>query len=84
MNDTINACFESLGCLFILPSIIRLHREKEVRGISWVHAAFFWVWGAWNIYYYPSLDQWYSFIGGIGIFIANTVWMAQLLYWSRK
>jgi hypothetical protein len=39
--DMINAAFETLGAPFIALSIIKLHREKQVRGISWVHASFF-------------------------------------------
>lgn len=82
--DIINGGFETLGMFFILPSILKLHREKVVRGVSWTHAGFFWTWGAWNLIYYPSLDQWLSWGGGIALFLANTVWLAQLIYYTRR
>lgn len=82
--DYVNGAFETLGCLFILPSILKLRREKMVRGVSWVHAGFFWSWGAWNIFYYPSLDQWCSFAGGIALFAANTIWVSQILFYRSK
>lgn len=82
--DAINGAFELLGALFILPSIVKLHREKKVCGVSWIHAAFFWSWGLWNCYFYPALGQWSSFVGGILLFAANTVWTAQLIYYSRS
>lgn len=82
--DNINGIFEVLGCSFILPSVVKLHREKMVRGVSWLHALFFWSWGVWNMFYYPSLDQWWSFAGGVALFSANTVWVGQLIYYRRK
>lgn len=42
--DFINGLFESLGSLFILVSIVKLNRDKKVRGVSWVHAGFFAAW----------------------------------------
>lgn len=82
--DAINAFFESIGCFFIATSIVKLHKQKIVRGVSWLHAGFFATWGYWNIFYYPHLDQWLSFAGGMGITIANTIWLSQLIYYTRK
>lgn len=80
--DVVNGMFESLGALFILPSILKLHREREVRGVSWIHAGFFTAWGAWNLVYYPSLGQWLSFAGGVALVCMNAVWLGQLIYYS--
>jgi len=84
MNDIINGAFESLGLFFILPSIFKVYHDKRVQGISAIHVGFFTVWGYWNLWYYPSLNQWISCYGGIGIALANTVFFAQLIYYSRK
>ena len=82
--DLINGLFESLGSLFILLSIIKLYRDKQVRGISYIHVGFFSAWGLWNIYYYPYLGQWVSFLGGLLIVITNTVYLGMLIYYSNK
>lgn len=82
--DLINGCFEAGGAAFIAFSILKLYREKEVRGVSWVHVAFFSAWGFFNLIYYPSLGQWLSFAGGLAIVAANTFWLGQLLYYGRK
>ena len=82
--DIINGCFELFGAPFIALSIIKLHKQKVVRGISWLHAGFFAVWGMWNLYYYPYLNQWVSFVGGIAIAITNAIWMGQLIYYKCK
>lgn len=80
--DLINGLFEVFGGAFIFLSIRRLHREKIVRGVSLVHVMFFTLWGAWNLYYYPSLDQWFSFVGGVAVSIANVTWFGQIIYYS--
>lgn len=82
--DLINGVFESSGSLFILLSIIKLHRQKIVRGVSWIHAGFFAGWGYWNLYYYPYLGQWLSFAGGLAIVTANTFWLGQLIWYTQK
>ncbi len=77
--DIINGSFEMLGGLFILLSIIKLHRDKRIMGVSWLTVAFFAGWGWWNLYYYPSLDQWWSFSGGVFIVFMNTIWLSMML-----
>ena len=82
--DLINGLFESSGTFFILMSVLKLRKEKKVRGVSWIHAGFFAAWGYWNLFYYPHLSQWISFVGGIGIVSTNTFWLGQLIYYTRK
>jgi len=84
MPDVINGLFELLGAPFILMSVLKLRKEKEVKGVSWVHVLFFTMWGFWNLYYYPFLNQWCSFFGGIAIVMANALWVGLLIYYSRK
>ena len=83
-QDGINGTFELLGAPFICLSILRIHKEKAVKGVHWMAAAFFASWGYWNLYYYPHLHQWCSFVGGCAIVVANTVWVGQMLYYIRK
>lgn len=84
LPDFINGMFECAGGFAILLSVIKLHFDKLVRGVSWPHILFFTFWGFWNIYYYPHLDQMYSLIGGIFIVIVNTIWVSQILYYNWK
>jgi uncharacterized membrane protein YfcA len=82
--DLINGLFEASGSFFIMLSILKLHKDKQVHGVSWIHAGFFAAWGYWNLFYYPHLSQWISFMGGIGIVVTNTYWLGQLVYYSQK
>lgn len=83
LPDLINGLFECLGGFFIALSVIKLYREKLVRGVSWKHAAFFSAWGYWNLFFYPHLDQWLSFAGGAFLVAVNTTWLLQMLYYTR-
>jgi hypothetical protein len=84
LPDLINGTFESCGAFFIFQSVLKLHRDKMVRGVSWLHSGFFAVWGYWNLFYYPHLEQWVSFVGGIGIVSTNTFWLCQIVYYTRQ
>jgi len=86
MADAINGAFEVLGAIFVFLSIQRLYADKLVRGVHWAAVAYFSSWGAWNLYYYPSLDQWASFFGAIAICSANTIYLCMIFYylWNEK
>lgn len=79
MNDLINGAFELLAGLMVLNHCRAVLRDKAVAGVSILSVAFMSAWGFWNLYYYPSLDQWASFAGGVMIVIANVVWVFLLL-----
>jgi hypothetical protein len=82
--DLLNGLFEFVGGLFILRSIFKLLADKRVAGVAWEMIAFFTLWGAWNLYYYPSLDQWFSFAGGLFIVLVNTIYVGLLLFYGGQ
>jgi hypothetical protein len=82
--DLINALFETLAGFFILLSIRQLYKDKRVRGLSVIHVTFFWLWGVWNVFYYPHLGQPASLVGAVLVLLTNTIWTAMLIYYKRK
>ncbi len=82
--DMVNGIFEMIGGGTVCLNNWRLWRDREVKGVSWASTAFFSSWGLWNLFYYPSLDQWASFAGGAFLVAANLVWLGQLAYWRTK
>jgi len=84
MADLINGLFEFCGSLFIFLSVKKLHQDKHVAGVSWLHAGFFLAWGWWNLAYYPHLGQWISLAGGLAIVVMNSIWFGQLIYYSSQ
>lgn len=78
--DLINGCLELIGCLSILNHVRVLWKSKQAHGISALSTTFFFGWGLWNLFFYPHLDQWFSFAGGIAITIANCICIGSILY----
>lgn len=81
--DIVNGAFELFAGFFVLNHCRALYRDKLVKGVSLVSTIFFSSWGFWNLYYYPSLGQWWSFAGGLSIVSANCVWIAMMVYYIR-
>ena len=82
LPDAVNGSFELLGGLAQFVNCRRLLRDKKVSGVDWRVTAFFTAWGFWNLFYYPHLDQWLSFAGGIGIVVTNCVWVGLALHYG--
>ena len=81
--DHLNGTFELFGSLVIWFNVRVLYLHKEIRGISPVTMTFFLAWGVWNLYYYPYLEQWVSFAGGVSVVLANAVWVGQMIWYGR-
>lgn len=83
MNDIINGLFELIGGCFLFLNVLRLSKDKTVKGISPLVVIFWTTWGFWNLYYYPSVNCWWSFAGGILVVSMNAAWLF-LLFWYSK
>lgn len=80
--DHINGAFEFGGAIILLLDCIRLRRDRRVLGVHWGPKFFFLAWGLWNLYYYPSLGQPWSFYGGCALVMVNAIWLVQLALFS--
>ncbi len=83
-TDLVNGIFEICGGLFIVPSIIKIMKEKRVHGINWITTMFFTFWGLWNLFFYPQHGLTLSFYGGVFLVLANGTWLTLLIYYQRK
>lgn len=79
--DHFNALFELGGALILLMNIHRLRADREVKGVAWQPNAFFTAWGVWNLFYYSSLGQSWSFLGACAIVAVNAVWLGLVCYY---
>lgn len=82
--DAINGSFELVAGFMVLLHCWRTYQDKNVQGVSFVATAFFAIWGFWNLIYYPALDQWLSFAGGLLIVAANALWVGLMIYYRRS
>lgn len=83
-QDLVNAGFEFGAGFAVLAHCVQLYRDKIVRGVSVGATAFFFSWGLWNLYFYPHLNQWASFVGGLLITFSNLLWVTMLVYYKTK
>lgn len=74
-NDVINGLFEWAGSMTIALNVAKLIGDRVLKGVNWQSTAFFTLWGLWNLHYYPSLGQWFSFSGAVAIVSANGLWL---------
>jgi hypothetical protein len=77
-SDLVNGLFELGGALAVWLSIREVRRDKAYAGLSPWQVLFFQVWGLWNIYFYPTLNQPWSTAGGLALATANTVYLYYL------
>lgn len=82
--DIVNGTFEALGALMVLNHCRAVLRDKRVAGVSILSTVFFTAWGFWNLFYYPSLGQAWSFAGGVLIVAANVMWVVLLVRYRRR
>ncbi len=73
-----------LSGVFILNNCYTVCKHGAVAGVSIISVAFFTLWGVWNLYYYPSLNQWCSFYGGILLVVANFIWITLLYHFRHE
>lgn len=73
--DVINGLFELLSGVFLWNNVMILVKHKSVRGVSVITTFVFATWGVWNLFYYPHLNQWFSFVGGLNVVSANATWV---------
>jgi len=82
--DIINALFEFVGAIAAFHNCKVAFRDKSVKGVSIVSTTYFTSWGIWNLYYYPNLNQIYSFYGGCFLTIANFVWILLMIKYRKN
>jgi hypothetical protein len=84
MNDLINSFFEFFSGILVLLNVWQTYKDKGTKGISIIPILFFTMWGYWNLYFYPSVKCWLSFMGGLVIVGVNSIWIGQILYYRRE
>ena len=83
-NDLINGLFELGGAAAVATSVLQLSKDKHYAGMSPWNIIFFQAWGLWNLYFYPQLNQPFSFIGGAALAAANAAYLSLLWRYRPK
>lgn len=72
--DLINCGFELIGAYFTWRNAWQLVQDREIKGVYWPTSVFFTIWGLWNVLYYPAIEQYASFAGGVVLVTGNLAW----------
>ncbi len=80
--DLINGLFELVTGLAAWHGCWRLFCDKQMKGFSGLLMWVVTLWGYWNLYYYPHLDQWLSFTAGLVVVSANTTYVWLMVWYS--
>lgn len=83
-QDVVNGLFEFIGSFFVWFCVYKLYKDKELKGWSIWSTGYFTAWGYWNLFYYPSLNQWWSAAATLAIATANTAWIILAIYYHIK
>lgn len=76
--DQANGLFEAIGGCMVFMHSLAAYKVKKVAGVSRFATVVFTSWGYYNLFYYPHLDQWYSFAGGLVIVAGNMTWLYMM------
>ena len=80
----INSIFEGGGALLLFMNIVRLYKDKQVRGFHWLPTLFFALWSVYNLFYYTHLNQMFSFAGACLMALFNMTFAIMAIYYIRK
>jgi hypothetical protein len=82
--DLVNGIFEFGIAIPLSKGVMILRTDKVIKGFYWPTICWTTVWGLWNLYYYPHLDQWMSLTGGLVVVGVNLTWLGHVFYYARK
>lgn len=84
--DLVNGFFELVGAVCVWTGVYKYTKDREVKGMYWPTTIFFTSWGGWNLFYYTSLDQSFSFYAGCLLFSGNATWLSLVIndIWRKK
>jgi len=85
LSDLINSFgFELASCLFLSLNIYSLYRDRIVKGMSMLSMAFYNSWAIWNVFYYYSINQSWSYYIGVAVAILTTWWTVVAIWYCHK
>lgn len=80
----INGGFELVGSAMTWMNVRQVWKDRGYAGVYPPAILIFFSWGFWNLYYYPHLGQWASFVGGVSLVTANLLWLIGMVRFGKK
>lgn len=83
-NDLINFSFQIIFTVCIWCNVLKLFKDKSVRGVSLIVSLFYCLAPIWTAYYFFALKQDFSIISSLLMFSGNSTWLILALYYRYK
>ncbi len=81
--DLINGAFEAAGACACWANVVKIARDRCVKGVYWPVSLIYTIWGLYNLWFYPHLGQRWSFWGAVVMALANGTWVCLAWWYSR-
>lgn len=82
--DAINGALEVTWSAVMLLSILKLRKDRDLKGVSFWHVGLIFVSSWWFMFYYAHLDQWFSFLASLVYAVAVATWSGHIAYYFMK
>ncbi len=83
-HDAIYASFTTVAALLVWAHIVKLARDKQVKGVHWAPVLFTWTWCCYGLVFYVAMELWWCSLANLVMFVSYTVWFTMIArYWRR-
>ena len=76
--DEINSFFISVASIFYFLNLLKLYKDKEVKGISILSIVFFSTWNFWTLYFFWDTEFSLTRNAYIAVAISNFLYLSLL------
>ena len=85
IGDAINSGFLLTAAAMVWANVVKICRQKMVRGVHWFQTFFNSVWGAFMLcFYYPGLHQPFSTLSESALLVGGLVWVYYAIKFRRN
>jgi uncharacterized membrane protein YfcA len=85
MYDQINSGFIFVAGIFYVLNLLKLIKDKDVKGISKLSIVFFSIWNIWTLFFFLMVTEFWWTIGAyIIVTVLNVVYIILMIKYSRK
>jgi hypothetical protein len=82
--DFINACFLFTAAICCIFSIVKISKDKTIKGVSILQILHLWAWTTWGVFFYAYYQIYLSFWCSLILTITETIWVAQIFYYRER
>ena len=83
--DQINSGFVLMAALFYVLNLLKLMKDKEIKGISKISIGFFSLWNVWTLFFFIKVSEYWWTIGAyVVVAILNVAYITLMIKYGLK